>query len=216
MYRVVLKTAITEALRGEFVNAINLDFRPPNAPFVSIEYPIEEAHYPGIWVQYADNAELSVAGIGHIEQSVDEVNKEVVSVTRWRFSGAVTLTCSALTSLERDRLYDEVVATWASSQLDHAYPFRAAIETNDLVAVNPNFDDLQPFGDQAALGTPWGTNEAIYETSLSFDLIGEYVSRPETKELVPLSTVVFTKYVEGSTLGPDPITPGGWDYTQWT
>lgn len=216
MYRVVLKTAITEALRAEFITAVTPDFRPPNAPFVSIEYPIDEAHYPGIWVQYADNAELSVAGIGHIEQSVDTVDQEVVSVSRWRFSGAVTLTCAALTSLERDRLYDEVVAIWASAQLAHDYPFRATIENNDLVAMNPNFDDLQPFGDQAALGTPWGTDEAIYETSVSFDLIGEYLSRPETRELVPLSKVVFSKYVEGSAPSLIPITPGGWDYTQWT
>lgn len=224
MYLTKVKTAAVEALRQVFdADYPEPDFRAPNN--ISIEYPIEKSGYPGLWVQYEDNAELSVAGVGHVEEVVDEELGTFGQLTRWRFSGTLTITIVALTSLERDRLYDEVVRAFVSSRYNPVLaPFREKIEVNDLVAMNANFDDLQPFGDNAAPGTPWGTDEIIYEKSLSFDLIGEFVSDASTGLLVPLSKVTFMKFVEG-TEEPDwptdpgsttePPTPDDWDRTQW-
>jgi hypothetical protein len=193
---------------------------------VDIEYPIERARYPGVWVQYEDTGELTIAGIGHVEYTVNQPAGTFGELTRWRFQGRVSLTISAMTSLERDRLYDEVVRTFAfGAYNDDLRVFRHKIEDNDLIAMNANFDNLQPFGDMASQGTPWGTDEMIYEKSVSFDVIGEFVGDRYLRSLVPLSQVEFIDYVEGTT-EPDfpsesgsttaPVTPGDWDRTQWT
>lgn len=226
MYLVATKTAITQALEEVFADHPNTDFQGENRPNVSMEYPVEQSHYPGLWVQYADNRELRTAGIGHTEQIVDVDEETVTTYSRWTFSGTATITVVALTNFERDRLYDEVVRTFISARFNSELsPFRNYIENNPLIAMQANFDDLQPFGDNAALGTPWGTDEPIYEKSLSFDLIGEFLTDARVRTLVPLSEVTFMKYVEGSE-EPDwpgdpgsttaPVTPGDWDRTSWS
>lgn len=226
MYRVPLKTAVTEALGSVFTDSHpNPDFRGENKPLVSIEYPIEKAHYPGIWVQYADDSEITIAGIGHVEQVVDEVGGTVGQASRWKFSGSVTMTIVTLSSLERDRLFDEVVRIYVGARFNpELSSFRTRIESNDLIAINANFDDIEPFGDAAPMGTPWGTDEIIYEVSLRFDVIGEFMTDTLVTELVPLSQVTFMDYVEGSPEpawpGPGsstaPSTPGDWDRTDPT
>lgn len=223
MYRVALKTAVVEALASVFTDSHpNLDFRGNNKPLVSIEYPMLESHYPALWVQYADDSEITIAGIGHTEQVVDEANEVVGTASRWKFAGAVTITVAALSSQERDRLFDEVVRIFVGARFNPALSsFRQRIESNDLVAINANFDDIEPFGDASPMGTPWGTDEIIYEVSLRFDVIGEFVTDILLTELVPLSQVKFIDYVEGSPEpdwpGPGsstaPSTPGDWDRT---
>lgn len=223
MFRVALKTAVVEALASVFTDTHpNPDFRGSNKPLVSIEYPMIQAHYPALWVQYADDSEITIAGIGHTEQVVDVHGGTVGTASRWRFAGAVTMTIVALSSLERDRLFDEVVRIFVGARFNPALSsFRQLIESNDLVAINANFDDVEPFGDAAPMGTPWGTDEILYEVSLRFDVIGEFVTDTLTATLVPLSTVTFLDYVEGSPTpdwpGPGsstaPSTPGDWDRT---
>lgn len=223
MYRVALKTAVTEALTSVFTDTHpNADFRGANKPLVSIEYPMLESHYPAIWVQYADDSEITIAGIGHIEQVVDEDAATVGTASRWKFAGAVTMTIATLSSLERDRLFDEVVRVFVGARFNPALTaFREHIESNDLVAINANFDDIEPFGDAAPMGTPWGTDEIIYEVSLRFDVIGEFVTDTLTAELVALSKVTFMDYIENSPepewpgVGSptDPVTPGDWERT---
>src|ERR1700744_818789 len=200
MYLTPLKAAVVEALGATFTsNYPNPDFR---AVYASIEYPADKANYPGIWVQYDDDAELSVAGIGHIESTTvpaaSGVPAQYQQWTRWRFFGTVTLTIVALSSLERDRLYDEMVRTFAfAKQNPNLSPFRTKIEQNDFVAMNANFDDLRPFGDNAGPGTPWGTDEILYEKSISFNIQGEFTGDVETMLLVPLNKVEVQDYVDG-------------------
>lgn len=226
MYLVQLKSAIVEALASAFVNHPNTDFRGANKPNIGIEYPIEKQHYPGVWVQYEDTDELTTAGIGHVEYVVDTTNHTYGELTRWKFTGSVTLTIFALSSLERDRLYDEVVRTFAFGEYNQSLStFRDKIETNDLIAMNVNFDSIRPFGDTAGQGTPWQTDEMLYEKSLSFDVIGEFVGDASMRALVPLSKVTYMDYVDGTTppkfvAEPGsttvPPTPGNWDRTKWT
>lgn len=211
MYLVPLKTAIVEALRATF------DADYPQADFqklqVSIEYPATQAEYPGLWVNYEDTDEVQIAGIGH-KEFISKPGDVYSEVTRWRFAGTISITCVAMTSLERDRLYDEVVRTFAFGRENQSLSaFRDKIETNDFIAMNVNFDNLQPYGDNQSQGTPWQTDEYIYEKSLSMEVIGEFVGDPSTMDLVKLSAVV----VEGTPLptqtSPWPESPvgsGGW------
>lgn len=228
MYLVPLKTAVVEALRSVFTTTYPVaDFREVN---VSIEFPVKQADYPLLWVQYEDTDDLVTAGIGHVEYlSNEDDDGNAVSFTpvhRWKFRGTVTITIGALSSLERDRLYDELVKVFAFGR-EHVNlrVFRDKIEQNDLIGMNANFDDLRSFGDSSAFGTPWNTDEPIYEKSISFDLQGEFVGDPNVAELVPLSGVTFIDYVDG-TPEPEfpnepgsttaPPTPGDWERTQWT
>lgn len=225
MYLTLLKTAVVEALRATFDGDYpTADFQ--TLPNISIEYPVTQSAYPGLWVQYEDEPDaLHIAGIGHEEYTYNGSGDVTGRLTRWRFQGTVTVTCVALSSQERDRLYDEVVRTFAFANYNQALSaFRESIESNDLIAINANFDDLRPFGDNAAPGTPWGSDEIIYEKSVSFDLVGEFTGDVYTGSMEPLSKVEYIKYVEGTEAPkfPDepgsttaPPTPDDWDRTKW-
>jgi hypothetical protein len=204
MYLTHTKAALTEALRATFdADYPQTDFRNI---LVSIEYPIKQIDYPSIYVEFDESDQLAIAGINYIE--ITRTPDAVTKATRWRFYGTATLTCVALSSLERDRLYDEVVRAFAFGKQNPALsPFRNRIESNDLVAINANFDNLRATGDAAAPGTPWGTDEVIYERSASFQLQGEFVGDPDTSEIVPLSQIVVQDYVSG--LQNEPVWPDG-------
>lgn len=197
IYLVVLKSAVVEALRATFDNGYpEEDFR---GVWSSIEFPIAKDAYPGIWVSYDDTDEVSIAGIGHREVIEDDGGHEHL-VTRARFGGVITLTVSALTSLERDRLYDELIRTLIFARMEpEVSTFRDKIEHNDLIAVNMDFDKLKVGGDAAAAGTPWGTDEMIYERSVSLNCLGEFIS--SFGGLVRLSRIHAQGYVKGS---PEP------------
>ena len=219
MYLAPLKAAVIEALDATFTTTYpNPYFR---SVYCSIEYPADKANYPGIWVQYDDDAELSVAGIGHVESAIvpaaSGVPAQFEQWTRWRFFGHVTLTVVALSSLERDQLFDELVRTFAfAKQNPQLSPFRTKIEQNDFVAMNANFDDLRPFGDSAGPGTPWQTDEILYEKSISFNLQGEFTGDVSSTDYVELLKVEVKPYVEGQSQPTWVDEPqGGFDPSQW-
>jgi hypothetical protein len=111
-------SALREALTGTSLNHL------VNGTDVTIdmEYPIEKANYPGIWVQFSFN-EIVQAGVGH-EPLVRTVVSEPgdPEEIRWdlvreiQFKGRVTLTVLALSSLERDRIADAVITMLAFSR----------------------------------------------------------------------------------------------------
>lgn len=180
----------------------------PNSNFqnvlnISVEYPIKEQDYPGIWVGYEDASPLQIAGIAH-----REFDPEGRPYTRWKYAGHMSYTVVAFTSLERDELYDELVRTIAfGAQNPATSRFRQTIENNDLIACNLNFDELQPGGTAAAPGTPWGSDEVIYETTITQEAIGEFVTDPDTGTLVPLSKIITTSRTGGTEDAPiNPVT----------
>jgi hypothetical protein len=207
-YMVPLKTALTTAFKRVFDAEYTVEqFRNIR---VSMEYPVEPQHYPGLWVDYDDTGSLVNAGVAHSEVEVS--GSTTSRYLRWKFSGYLSVTVAALTSLERDRLYDEVVKVVAfGRQSPTARQFRAFIEDNDLIAVNLDFDTIEPRGNAVVPGTPWGSDEIIYERSLNIQVIGEFVSDSETGDLVPLSLVVIE--VEELLPGQEPTVPDpedGW------
>lgn len=184
MYLVPLKTLLVKAMRRVFDSEHpQPDFRAVN---VGIEYPVERQNYPAIWVDYTDTADLEQAGVGHKEQKTFAGG--TAEFTRFLFEGAATFTIATLSSLERDRLFDEMVRVLAFGAEDLATSqFRAYIEDNEFLAVNGKFDKLGVGGNAAAPGTPWGTDEIIYERTITLDLKGECVADPVSGNLLPLS-----------------------------
>lgn len=188
MYLVPLKTLIVEAVSEQF------DQDYPEADFrsihVSIEYPVQEQEVPSVWVDYDDTAPLQIAGIHHREFTEPGPQGERRRFTRWKFAGTISITVVALSSLERDRLYDELIRVVAfDSTTDQVGEFRAYIENNDLIACNINFDTIAVRGNAAAPGTPWGTDEMMYERSIQLDILGEFTSEGASQTLVPLSEI---------------------------
>lgn len=191
MYLVPLKTLLTDAMRRTFDgDYLNEQFRDLH---VSIEFPDDRQHYPGLWVDYEPSGELERMGIGHYEYDGSTTGRRY---TRWKFQGHATYTIAALTSLERDLLYDEVVRVMAfGNEAESTSEFRAYIESNDLIACNFDFDQIDTRGSAASPGTPWGTDEIIYEITVAMEVIGEFVSDSMSATLLPLSaieTLAFT------------------------
>jgi hypothetical protein len=208
MYITPLKTILVEALKETFDGSFPLpEFRETH---VDPDYPVDEQNYPAIWVDYDDTQPLLKAGISHRE-TVSSTGTTVFPFTRWRFQGYISLTVIALNSLERDRLFDQMVRVVAFGEEDSVVGrFRYYISNNDLIAANLQTDKIEVRGNAAAPGTPWGTDEMMYERSLNLEIIGEFVPDPETGTLVPLSAIIVTMHEElpGDDF-EDPITGTG-------
>lgn len=187
-----LKTGLVKALRGHFGPNYS-DSRLANL-HVSIEYPVDQQEYPSIWVTYDDSA-LRNAGIDHVEIAEDGTR-----VLRWHFEGIANFTVAALSSLERDRIYDELVKIVAFSRgVDSVNPFRASVENSDFIAMNFDFDTIEPTPESAAPGTPWETDEIIYERGIGLQVVGEFTADLNTGNLVPLSQILIQGRLDPST-----------------
>lgn len=214
-YLRTLKTALVVAMQKTFDNQYP-DERLRSLR-VSIEYPIEKQDYPSIWVNFEESGSLQNAGIAHTEYDEDDRPFQ-----RWTFEGDATYTIAAFSSLERDRIYDEIVRVMAfSGSHEYLSPFREFIESNDFIAMNANFDQIEAHGDSAAPGTPWDTDEVIYERSVSIHVIGEFFTQVGDGNLIRLSKILVQGRVAPSTeedpLDPidivvptPPYTPGDW------
>ena len=188
-----LATGYVKQIQATIVNAIqavfNDNYQNPNFRdvYCSIEYPDSPQDYPSIWVQY-DDAMLQIAGIAHTE-----MNAQNQIVSRWRFQGFAEFTVVALSSLERDALYDELVSQIAfSSQTVLPNTFRTYIEADPLIATTWSWDTVEPRGKAAAPGTPWDTQEVMYERSFALQILGEFLTNPQTATLVNLKEIQVT------------------------
>lgn len=175
--------------------------------WVSVEYPIARTSYPGIWVDYQPTTDIQAAGIVAVEYTEPALDGTVRSLTRWRYAGMITLTCVALTSLERARLVDEVVKVVAFGTENAARSeFVHGVEHNDLIACQIQRDRMNISTKAENMGTPWATDEILYEQTVTLDCQGEFLSDGSDGTLVPLSAV--RPYPIGP--GDEPPSGDGW------
>jgi hypothetical protein len=193
-YLRTIKTTAVQAIQQSF----QARYPEPDADggtkelFVSIEYPVEEANYPAVWVDY-EGSELRTVGIAYTEK--DALGNVYA---RWRFAGHVVFTVVALSSNERDMIYDQMIALTAyAAQSDWPSSFRQVVEGAPLVAAVWSFDTVEDRPPSAAPGTPWGTMDIIYERGFALQVIGEFVSDPNTYELVNLSEIQVVATEQG-------------------
>lgn len=199
-YLTLLKTLNVQALKAVLNDTYpTADFRGVH---VSIEYPVDKVNYPGIWVDYTDSGDLLVAGVDHkeyVQAIAGDSSGGYEPYTRWKYSGYVSYTVAALTSTERDRLYDELVRIFAFGSLNPLLAtFRNTIESNPFIAANMNFDKISPQGNAATPGTPWGTDEIIYERTINMEIIGEFISDNTAGTLAALSGFSLTMTSEAT------------------
>lgn len=199
-------SVLVQAMKATFDNDFPVqEYR--NLP-IGIEYPEEAAHYPGIWVDFDLAGDLSIAGIGHreyIEQVIDGQDRWG-EVTRWTFEGSATFTIVSLSALSRAKLLDEVIRIIGFGSLESGRgAFRSYIEQNDLIGMTMNYDTLAVRGMDASPGTPWGTDDVVYEVTVAAGVRGEFTSTP-SGVLVPISAIKVYPIATGE---PDPTT-GPW------
>jgi hypothetical protein len=195
VYITKVKALAVEALQAVF------DEQYPVAEFrglrCSLEYPVKQIRLPQVWVRYSDTGPLKQAGVKHTEDVDPVTGGRTHPYTRFKFEGSWEFVIVALTSVERDRVYDELIATVAFSGFDTARSrFRAYLEANDLIDLTLRTDEIESTGESAEPGTPWGTDEVLYERTLAVDLIGDFAADPETGVIVPLSKIQITPTVD--------------------
>jgi hypothetical protein len=116
------------------------------------------------------------------------------AINIWRFEGYVTYTIGAFTSLQRDRLFDELVRVFAfSKESAEIYQFRSYIEGNPYpnIAMNMNFDDVTMRGVAESPG-PWENPEMVYEVTVAMEVIGEFQSDRLPDPAYPIEEVIVT------------------------
>lgn len=173
--------------------------------WVGSEFPNDEANYPGVWVSYDAGATLRGAGVGHTERVpiVDIVNgKETVvgyrDGTRWTFDGTVDATVVALARYERDELLDEVTRMIAfGNEQPETSLLRQTLEANPYIAVRPRLGEFRLTVQSMPGQTPWGSNEAVWEGSVAFDVEGEFVSDlTSARVLLPITAIDVEERVD--------------------
>lgn len=166
--------------------------------FVSLSYPRREADYPGVWLDFEVSL-LQTVGLDHTE-----IDSSGNAVTRWRFQGYATFTVVALNDNECDAIWDQLVGLTAfAAQSDYPSAFRSAVEGNPLVSLTLATDTVDMRGSGASPGTPWGSDEVIYERGMGLKAVGEFVTVPQAQALVPLSEIIVTG--QPSDIAGDPV-----------
>ena len=157
---------------------------------VSIEYPESAADYPAIWVDF-DPMNLRPSGIGDAYFfTAPDIDFLVKPYKIWTFEGRASFTIATLSSLERDSLYDEMVKIIAFGSLnDGRSVFRKTIDDNPYVPMMLDYDKIESNGMTASAGTPWGSEEMVYEVTVVMNARGEFASDISTNSLVLLSKV---------------------------
>jgi hypothetical protein len=181
-------TVLTQSVRETF----NANY--PVAEFqnlhVSPEFPILQENFPAVWVDFAPAGDLHTGGIDQILWTDPDDNDVVHAYKKWLFQGRAQYTIMALSSLERDRLFDELVKMMAFGQLNPQLSiFRSTIENNPWIGAQIDFDQIGQEGKVASSGTPWGSDDMMYEITLTVQVIGEFASEPSTGEFVLLDHV---------------------------
>lgn len=196
------KATAIEAMRQTFdSDFVEPDFRSIK---ISLEYPVSPQDYPSIWVDFEPLGSLSIVGIGHSEfVDADGGTNEMY---RWRFAGHLTFTAVAMTSLERDRLIDSLIKVFAFSRANGLTAFRQTIEAGTLIALNADFDQVELRGFSTSSGTPWGTDEMIYEGTVAMEIAGEFVNT-STDLLLDVSGIETIEWTVG---WEDDPTSGVW------
>lgn len=195
---------------------------------IDMEYPLEQAQYPGIWVQFSLTS-LKRAGIAHevMTKSIENegqpdewVNWEPVQ--EWMFEGRVTLTVVALTSLERDRIAGTLLAILAFARpastvltnpnrdtKEHR-SFITELAENPYVFVTPNSDEIIMGGESMAQAPFDPENLLTYENSFSFDVLGQFGIKFKHD-----GTYTLFNIIETPTMATDTKAKYTWNPFEW-
>ena len=190
-YKIGVKREITQALRDAVASWPDEKLRG-NINIVN-EWPIKEIKYPMIIVSFQEETIRNI-GIAHQELEFD-INEVPFVLLHWFFSGSLRFEILAQTPVDRDYIAVGLLNAIAfGKEIAEFQTFWNELYDNDFVALQINTAYITPGGDSIS-ATPWqNTDENIFTTSYSVNLIGEFFSNPSTGGLVEISTVITYPY----------------------
>jgi hypothetical protein len=171
---------------------------------VTIEYPVEEIEWPAIYVQFRPTI-TQYTGLNPDQYTAILDNQG--NTTSWEmyrqgyFEGAFDLQILAMTSEERDKIWETLINLFVMNNLSPgATALYNSILQNDLIAMTLQQGSTLQVGDTVSPGTPWSPEELTYEATIRVKCIGEFYENKYTQELLPISAINVTANIEV----PDP------------
>lgn len=235
MFLVACKTAIVESLRsvwfegqnaGQETHDYNDSLTTNAAPLprrIALEYSEEAEDWPLILVQFRPSviqwtgimpdevvdASLD-SGFPDIDRSTTDdpalnANPSYKLIRQGRFEGSCMLQVMATTSMERDRIWDNLVKLLLMGRMKNPTAnFYTTLEAHDLVGMTIMEGSIRPIGDTVVPGTPWDPELLSYEAAVEFDIIGTFYADEYSSDLVPLSAAQVFDYIawDGNTSSP--------------
>lgn len=204
----------------------DLDVNPkePTPRRITVEYPEEAEDWPTILVQIRPSI-VEWTGIGGdevidaslssgqptIDRSTEDdptpnENPSFKLIRQGRFEASCMLQVLALTSMERDRMWDNLVKLLLMGRKKSSTAnFFTTLETHDLVGVTIMEGTIRPVGDSMGVGTPWDPELLTYEAAVEFDMVGTFYADEYTEDLVPLRDAQAFEYIafDGNTEGDE-------------
>lgn len=207
MFITAAKTAIVEALRAvwyisESDNELNAELKASDRPYprrVTIEYPEEPEDWPFILVQFRPTL-ITWTGItpDEIVNATEDEDEEphFKRIRQGRFEASCMLQIIALTSEERDRMWDNVVNLLLLGRTRNPTDnFYSIIDTHDLVGMTIMEGSIRPVGDSISMGTPWDPEILTYEAAIEFDIVGVFYADDYNTDLVTLTDAMIYDYI---------------------
>lgn len=216
MFITATKVAIVEALRSVWFADQNTsqeahiyrsDLSPNDRPFprrITLEYPEESTDWPAILVQVRPHV-ITWTGItpDEIVTVADGTGQpQYKRIRQGYFEATCMLEILALTSEERDRIWDNLVKLlMMGRKRAPTKNFHDTLASHDLVGITANEGSVRPLGDSIGMGTPWNPELITYEAAIEFDMTGVFYADEYTEELVPIENARVYNYIsfEGGT-----------------
>jgi len=218
MFLTAVKTAMVEALEMAFDADITQVGEKPIPRRITIEYAEAEQDWPFILVQVRPTT-IKWTGIVPDEyikaEPVDEVNPWR-SIRQGYFEASVMLQIMALTSGERDQIWDSVVKLlMMGRKRESSKDFFKSIEEQDLIGITVQEGTVLPIGDTVSQGTPWNPETIAYEASVQFEIVGRFYADEYDETLITLEAAAIYPYIEPPVENPPEGTGTGTWESAW-
>lgn len=190
-YKIGLKKQIVNGLHTIF-NAQLPDKRYANI-YVGWEYPLEQIHYPAIYINYAEGP-IENVGVASLELGTND-NGEPIQAYHAKFQGVLNFNVLALNPEDRDNLSAILLNVIMHGRVNPALtPFYQQIEDGRFMHLQVMNDQVTPSGEQTA-PVPWGNqDELIFGNRYSVRLFGDYYSSTTTGNLITIEDVELFPY----------------------
>jgi hypothetical protein len=173
---------------------------------ITVEYPDEELQWPSIFVRFNPQGTVRWTGLNPDEYVTEEGDARWTQLRHGYFEGSYALTILALSSAERDRLYDKLIEVILMGELTEITDtFRQTLMTDNLIGITINPSQVILQGQSESVGVPWDGDSLAYEATLGFNVVGEFYTDIHAQQLISLSDVqvFFTDPSEVDTTDTD-------------
>lgn len=139
--------------------------------------------------------------------------RDLQYIRRGYFSGYFNLEVQALTSVERDRIWDLITKLFLMGR-KHASTSRffEKLEDHDLIAITVMEGAPTFISDSIDQGAPWSSEVLVAEATIQVGCVGEFYADEFAEELVPVKEAKVYSYTDLDT--PPAGLPGG-TWTEW-